>query len=84
MLVFLLSILQELLQLRWALFGSSFLGFHYVCCIDGVHGIGIDRYEEARDGEGNKASNNEDESGILHLFSIAGDVLDEQVDNEGC
>ena len=49
--------------------------------IDGLDSIGVDRDEEAADGEGLESNNHVDEGSILYWCLINADSLSHDVDN---
>ncbi len=63
---------------------SSIFSLQKVGCVDGIHGIRVNRDEEAGDGEANEADDDENEGGILNGVSEFRDVLDDEVDHEDC
>ena len=81
----LLGFLQEFLELGGTMVDiSSIFSLQKVGCVDGIHGIRVNRDEEAGDGEANEADDDENEGGILNGVSEFRDVLDDEVDHEDC
>lgn len=61
---------------------SSLLGLHEVSGVDGIHCVGINRDEEAGNGEGNQAHDDKEEGPVLDRVSVAGHILDNKIDDE--